>query len=87
VIAKIEGEHSMSLGIQVDKVLAVLLADGWHDVRDNSFKIDAYEFQEGKDVRFGGGTVSAVTGTGARWKEADNKHVYCPFTSILAVKC
>ena len=77
----------MSLGIQVDKVLAVLLADGWHDVRNNSFKIEAYEFQEGKDVRFGGGAVSGVTGTGARWTENDGKQIYCPLTSILAVKC
>ena len=77
----------MSLGIQVDKVLAVLLADGWHDVRDNSFKLEAYEFQQGKDVRFGGGAVSGVAGAGARWTEKDEKHIYCPLTSIVAVRC
>jgi hypothetical protein len=34
----------MSLGIDVDKVVRVLLADGWHDVHDNSFTLDSYEY-------------------------------------------
>jgi hypothetical protein len=35
---------NMSLGIKVNKVTAVLLADGWHEVADESFKLGSYEF-------------------------------------------
>ena len=34
----------MSLGINVNKVTAVLLADGWHEVADKSFKLGSFEF-------------------------------------------
>ena len=34
----------MSLAIDVDRVIQVLLADGWHEVLDDSFDLDAYEF-------------------------------------------
>ena len=34
----------MSLAIDVDRVARVLLDDGWHDVADDSFAIDAYEY-------------------------------------------
>jgi hypothetical protein len=36
----------MSLYINPGKVTAVLLADGWHDVADDSFDLDAYEYVE-----------------------------------------
>ena len=34
----------MSLAIREQEVVAVLLADGWHDVKPRSFFIDAYEY-------------------------------------------
>lgn len=34
----------MSLAIDVDTVVRVLLADGWHDVEDASFGLDSYEY-------------------------------------------
>ena len=34
----------MSLAINIDKVNRVLLSDGWHDVYDESFTLDAYEY-------------------------------------------
>lgn len=34
----------MSLGISVNKVIGVLLADGWHEVAGESFKLGSYEF-------------------------------------------
>lgn len=34
----------MSLGIDVDRVVRVLLTDGWHDVEGNSFFVDSYEY-------------------------------------------
>jgi hypothetical protein len=40
----------MSLNIDIDKVTAVLLADGWHDVawdNESTFELDAYEYVDG----------------------------------------
>jgi hypothetical protein len=34
----------VSLAIDVDKVVGVLLADGWHGVQDASFTLDSYEY-------------------------------------------
>jgi hypothetical protein len=39
----------MSLSIDVHKVSAVLLADGWHVVFRQSFVVDEYEFLRGQD--------------------------------------
>jgi hypothetical protein len=38
----------MSLFIDVDTVVAVLLPDGWHEVLNDSFVIDSYEFAQGE---------------------------------------
>jgi hypothetical protein len=38
----------MSLAIDVDNITHVLLADGWHEVRDASFGTDSYEFVGGE---------------------------------------
>jgi hypothetical protein len=76
----------MSLAIRPDNVLAVLLADGWHDVRGNSFEIDSYEFVRDAEVHFGGSIVSGTGMVGAKWTGTDDRVIYCPLTSILAVK-
>jgi hypothetical protein len=60
----------MSLGIDMDAVTAVLLADGWHEVTDASFMLDLYEFllwPEGKErpprtVHRGGASGICMTG-------------------------
>ena len=47
----------MSLAIDVEKVKAVLLSDGWHEIMPKSFSIDSYEFLEypdGYDHKKGG---------------------------------
>ena len=72
--------------LTIDKVSAVLLADGWHELKDNSFEIDAYEFLDSNNLILGGGTAEGVTSTGAGWTEVNGQEVYCPLTSILAVK-
>jgi hypothetical protein len=77
----------MSLAIEVDDVVAVLLRDGWHAVADDSFEIDSYEFLHGDVVRVGGGVVQGVSATGARWKEQSGEWVACPFPQIFAVRC
>jgi hypothetical protein len=87
----------MSLAINVDRVTAVLLADGWHRVYGKSFDVDAYEFIAGKcDSRgdavvvLAGGQCEGVASAGAIWEErgarAELLWVACPLTSILAMK-
>jgi len=80
----------MSLAIEIDNIAGVLLRDGWHEVVEKSFTIDAYEYvhqQEGdRELLVGGGTVAGVSSTGAAWREAGGGWVACPVPSILAVK-
>ncbi len=87
----------MSLAIDVDKIAAVLLIDGWHDVASSdgrsSFGMDAYEFLEPHPdpsknplMHLSGGQEKLVPATGAHWTEADGASVFCPVTAILAVK-
>ena len=85
----------MSLAIDVDRVTAVLLVDGWHTVVADSFELDAYEYvreieqPEGTvwpaGVRLGGGQDALIPMIGATWFEGDFR-LYCPLTAILAVK-
>jgi hypothetical protein len=80
----------MSLAIDVNRVSAVLLADGWHKVSlfgdgRSSFDIDAYEYLEDGNLRLGGGVCQGVVTTGAVWFER-GQEVCVPLTSILAVK-
>ena len=76
----------MSLAIEVDDVVEVMMHDGWHPVVDGSFEIDSYEFLHADMVRVGGGSVEGISATGARWKEPSGVWVACPFPQILAVK-
>ena len=92
----------MGLEIDVEKISEVLLADGWHEVTAvgdgrSSFGIDVYDFRDpkadpnadaerstdrqGKDER-----EPENATRGARWTESDGSRVFCPVTSILAVK-
>lgn len=91
----------MSLEIDVEKISEVLLADGWHKVNAvgdgrSSFGLDAYEFQEPrpqanpsaqeKPVEPAEEGKRQASTPGARWTESDGSRVFCPVTSILAVK-
>ena len=86
----------MSLEIDVEKIAEVLLADGWHKVSlvgdgRSSFGMDAYEFhepdpEENPVPQEKGGQEQAISRSGARWTESDGSRVFCPVTSILAVK-
>jgi hypothetical protein len=89
----------MSLAIDIDKVQEVLLPDGkWHEVADQSFEMDSYEYlrasetrvgDHGASVRLKGGEEKLVSAIGARWVERDSKgnerRVFCPVTAIQAV--
>ena len=82
----------MSLDIDVARVRGLLLQpDGqWHEVREGSFHLDAYEFSDGDYLALGGGDCSGVPATGATWLEKDQDgqewFVFCPLTSIGAVR-
>ena len=76
----------MSLAIDVDKVSAVLLADGWHKMADQSFDLDAYEYVHGSETIHKGGQAD-VTSTGFTLKDDGGYIMYGPLTAILAVRC
>lgn len=75
----------MSLAINMNKVVTVLLADGkWHRVRQvrgkSTFAIDTYEFIEEHHS-----AVEGLPVTGAMWSSGHQTRIVCPLTSILAV--
>ena len=87
----------MSLAIEVDDVISVLLADGWHSVYGRSFNLDAYEFiwRKGTNSRgdvpvLHGGGASGICSTGFLFEEKDEAGwivtMAGPLTAILAVK-
>jgi hypothetical protein len=79
----------VSLYINTNKVTAVLLADGWHDVVPNTFDLDSYEMHDGAEyLLLGGGQADGVCqiGFGFIEEEEPDTTVYGPLTSILAVK-
>lgn len=83
----------MSLALDIDNIVAVLLADGWHPVIDMSFTMDAYEYVRKADtdsrgnvgVSHGGG-ANGICATGFQFKEAPAKKIAGPLTSIIAVQ-
>lgn len=88
----------MSLAIDTDKVVGVLLADGWHGVAAKSFDIDSYEFlyyhnpSDPSDFMMShGGGQSGVCASGFMFTEtyegtSGGAKVYGPLTAILAVR-
>lgn len=86
----------MSLAIDIDRIEAVLLADGWHIIAPKSFELDAYEYIREADrdptksgtslwLRFGVGQSPLVPSTGFEFIEAGFV-VAGPITAILAVR-
>lgn len=74
----------MSLRIDVDKVRAVLLADGWHDVRNDSFNLDAYDYIWSDHALHSGGL--GVCSIGFEFIDGDGYVLSGPLTSVLAVR-
>ena len=82
----------MSLSINIENVTDVLLDDGWHEVEDQSFNLDAYEYQEEwvnydekkSQVLHKGGNAG-VCSTGFVFEE-NGAVVMGPLTAILAVR-
>lgn len=79
----------MSLVIDVDKVSAVLLPDGWYTAADWSFTIDAYEYVWGSAdnmLMLGGGQCNLVPSTGFSFTEESGAVISGPLTAVLAVR-
>jgi hypothetical protein len=79
----------MSLAIDVTKVVAVLLADGWHATLRDSFKIDGYEFVANAEIVMKTGQSAPVCAMGFTFTEAGTDRaieISGPLTSVLAVK-
>lgn len=65
--------------VEVEKVGAVLLADGWHEVAGGSFSLVSYKFLEGR-------TAIGEQRDGFTFRTEDGSVVTGLLTSILAVK-
>ncbi len=79
----------MSLALDVTKIVAVLLADGWHPTLRDSFKIDGYEFVADAEIVLRGGQCERVSSLGFTFTEAGTDRaieISGPLTSVLAVK-
>jgi hypothetical protein len=75
----------VSLALDVSRVEQVLLMDGWHQVANASFELDAYEFiHAGRTIIAGQPTL--IPSMGGRWTEPNGSVVACPVTAILEVK-
>ncbi len=79
----------VTLCIHWDDVEAILLADGWHDVaEDSALCIGAYEYTDAAEVQWE--TFGGTSGVGDRGFEFRDAVTGCimfgPVTSILAVR-
>ena len=75
----------MGLGLPVNEIRAVLLADRWHEVEGASFTLDAYEFVEsGTPIARGDGHV--VSEAGFMFRETGGQIIAGPLSSIVAVR-
>ncbi len=72
----------MSLAIDVAKVRAILLADGWHKIANNSFDLGTYEYARGTETIHNGGSGAGPVGFSL--KDDAGYFLYGPLTAILA---
>jgi hypothetical protein len=75
----------MSLGLPVNEIRAVLLADRWHEVEGASFTLDAYEFFDG-ETAIAKGDGQIVSEAGFMFRETGGQIVAGPLSSIIAVR-
>ena len=77
---------SLDIDIDIEDVLEVLLADGWHVVHGESFELGAYDFTH-KGRRVHGGGDSGVCATGFSFvTDQEGSRLAGPLTSILALR-
>jgi hypothetical protein len=68
--------------IDAENILAVLLADGWHEVAEGSFYLDDYEFHK---QHWASQPLSDAP-PAASWKDSDGYRFSCPLAAVLAVR-
>jgi hypothetical protein len=71
----------MSLALREQDVVAVLLADGWHEVEPGSFFIDAYEY-----IHDDGSLSAGGIGVGFHAEDLKLGESAGPLSSIVAVR-
>jgi hypothetical protein len=76
----------MSLAVNVDDVVAVLLTDGWHEVHGRTFDIDAYEYMAGAERLIGFEPESGITYMGFVFMDSQGDRLVGPVTAIHAVR-
>lgn len=84
----------MSLRIDADRVVRVMVGNQWFEVARNTkgistFYIDAYEFVAGDDNRhpmFGGGQDHLVPAAGFGFKTTTGTHLFGPLTALQLVE-
>jgi hypothetical protein len=79
----------VSLAIDAAKVVAVLLADGWHPTLRDSFRIDTYEFVHDAEIVLKAGQSPPTSTMGFTFTEAGTDRtieISGPLASVLAVK-
>jgi hypothetical protein len=92
-----ERSVSSAFGIEVSRVKAVMMADGWHQVEESSFDVADYAYVgttsarycggNGKgEIRFDGRTSAVVCTYAGTWREAGAITMFCPITAIQAVR-
>jgi hypothetical protein len=75
-----------SLDIDIEDVLEVLFADGWHVVHGESFELGAFDFTH-RGRRVHGGGDSGVCATGFSFvTDQEGSRLAGPLTSILALR-
>ena len=72
---------AMGLAIREQEVVAVLLADGWHEVDRGSFSIDAYEY-----IHDDGSLAAGGIGVGFHAEDRERGEMAGPLSSVLAVR-
>jgi hypothetical protein len=68
--------------IDADNIIAVLLADGWHEVAEGSFYLDDYEFYK----KHWASQPSCDAPPAASWKDSNGYRITCPLGSVLAFR-
>lgn len=81
----------MSLAIRAKKIEAVLLEDGWHEVKRGTFWWDAFEVLAAElddpDFCFQTDVAQGAESLGFGFTDDRGKRVFGPWSSILAFRC
>lgn len=72
----------MARKIDADNIIAVLLADGWHEVAEGSFYLDDYEFYR----KHWASQPSGDPPPAASWKDSNGYRIVCPLGSVLGFR-